>query len=265
MHNIQLMRKRVVIDSFPESVRAYRHGYAIVAVDVIRATTSAITVAALGGRCFPVASINAAHRLATKLKDPLLAGELAGERAPGFEINNSPVELSSWTSIGRPVILLSSSGTKLIREAEACDVVYLACFRNYRSAARHLVNRYARVALIGAGSRGEFRKEDQVCCAWMAKDLMAAGYLPENNRTTGLVERRGAVDPEEILNGKSADYLRHSGQTKDLEFILTHINDLDAAFVMKDGELIAVPAEEPHAIATQSSAANPALEAGTAC
>ncbi|HVA01739.1 MAG TPA: 2-phosphosulfolactate phosphatase [Terriglobia bacterium] len=259
------MRKRVVIDSFPESVQAYRHGYAIVAVDVIRATTSAITAAALGGRCFPVASIDAARDLATKLKDPLLAGELGGERTPGFEINNSPAELSLRTSIGRPVILLSSSGTKLIHEAEACNVVYLACFRNYRYAARHLIDRYARVAVIGAGSRGEFRKEDQVCCAWIAKDLMAAGYLPENNRTIDLVDRWAGVGPEAALNGKSADYLRRSGQTKDLQFIFTHINDLDAAYVMKEGELIAIPAEELQPIAAQRSAGGEALEAGTAC
>src|SRR5512146_202926 len=184
------MRKRVVIDSFPESVRAYRHGYAIVAVDVIRATTSAITAVALGGRCFPVASVDAARSLAAKLKDPLLAGERGGEKTPGFEINNSPVELSSEIAIGRPVILLSSSGTKLIHEAKACDVVYLACFRNSRYTARYLIDRYAKVAVIGAGSRGEFRREDQICCAWIAKDLMAAGYMPENNRTIDLVERR---------------------------------------------------------------------------
>ena len=259
------MRKRVVIDSFPESARAYRHGYAIVAVDVIRATTSAVTVAALGGRCFPVASIDAARRLAAKLKNPLLAGELGGEKIPGFPINNSPVELSSETSIGRPVILLSSSGTKLIREAMACDVVYLACFRNYSSAACHLVERYARVAVIGAGSRSEFRKEDQICCAWIAKDLIAAGYLPENNRTIDLVERRGDDSPESIRDGKSANYLRQTGQTKDLDFILTHINDLGAAFIMKDGELVAVPAEQPVRFASQSSTAKTALETPTAC
>ena len=257
------MHKSVVIDCFPDSVRAYRHGYAIVAVDVIRATTSAITVAANGGRCFPVASIDDARRLVTELKDPLLAGELGGEMAPGFEINNSPAELSLRASIGRPVILLSSSGTKLIHEARACDIVYLACFRNYDYAAYHLADRYARVAVIGAGSRGEFRQEDQMCCAWITKELIGAGYIPENNKTVDLVDRWADEGPEAALDGKSADYLRRSGQTRDLEFIVTHINDLDAAFAMKDGELIAVPAEEPQPAASLSSITNTAPEART--
>lgn len=261
---MQTMRKQFVIDCFPESVQDYHRGYAVVAVDVIRATTSAITVAAASGRCFPVPTVNAAHLLATKLKDPLLAGELSGERAPGFEINNSPVELLSRISVGRPVILLSSSGTKLIHEAEGCDAVFLASFRNYRATANHLTERYARVALIGAGSRGEFRKEDQICCAWIARLLMADGYVSENNRTLDLVERRGAQVPEDILKGKSADYLRRSGQTEDLEFILTHINDVNAAFVMKEGELIKAPLEEPQPVVLERSASRSAWEVPTA-
>jgi 2-phosphosulfolactate phosphatase len=257
------MRKSIAIDCFPENVRAYRHGYAIVAVDVIRATTSAITIAALGGRCFPAASIDDARRLAADLNDPLLSGELDGQLAPGFEINNSPAELAMRTTPGRPVILLSSSGTKLIREASVCDVVYLACFRNYDYTACYLAGRYARVAVIGAGSRGEFREEDQMCCAWIARDLIAEGYMPENNRTIDLVDRWTGEGLEAALRGKSANYLRRSGQIKDLEFVFTHIRDLSATFVMNDGEVITVRVEGTEPFAVESRITNTASEAPT--
>ena len=46
------MSKTVVIDCFPESARHYSEAYAIVAIDVIRATTTAITSVNLGRRCF---------------------------------------------------------------------------------------------------------------------------------------------------------------------------------------------------------------------
>ena len=259
------MRKSVVIDCFPDSVKKYRLGYAIVAVDVIRATTSAITVAALGGRCFTVASVEDALRLRAKLNDPLLAGEIGGEFAPGFDINNSPVELALRTYVGRPVILLSSSGTKLIHEAKACDVVYLACFRNHSYTVSDLRMRYARVAVIGAGSRGEFRKEDQMCCAWIARDLAATGYIPEDRRTVDLINRWNREGPEAAGKGKSADYLRRSGQIQDLEFVLTHINDLRAAYVMKGSEVTALPAGESEPIATSTSIANPVPEVDTVC
>jgi len=48
-----------------------------------------------------------------------------------FEVNNSPAEIAMRTDIERPLVLLSSAGTKLIHAARENDVTYLACFRNY--------------------------------------------------------------------------------------------------------------------------------------
>lgn len=49
------------------------------------------------------------------------------------------------------------------------------------------------------------------------------------------------------IKGKSAAYLRKSGQIEDLEFILAHIDDLQAAFALRDGEVImeAGPCKRP--------------------
>lgn len=233
------MQKQVIIDCFPESARKYRRGYAIVVVDVIRATTSAITIAARGGRCIPVASVDAAFELRQRFRDSLLAGELGGELAPGFEINNSPADLDTLDLCDRPVALLSSSGTRLICEAKGCDIVHLACFRNYAWVARFLEGMHSRVAVIGAGSRGEFREEDQMCCAWIARDLAEMGYATGDHQTLDIIKRWSYAGPEAARNGKSADYLHRSGQINDLEFIISHINDLHAAFVMQDEEVVA--------------------------
>src|ERR1017187_2000053 len=102
------MRPSVVIDCFPESAPRYNHGYAIVAVDVIRATTTIATAVSLGRRCFPVASREAAWGLSAGLHNPLLAGELGGVVPAGFEMDNSPAELAQRTDNSRPLILLSS-------------------------------------------------------------------------------------------------------------------------------------------------------------
>ncbi|HKT10608.1 MAG TPA: 2-phosphosulfolactate phosphatase [Terriglobia bacterium] len=247
------MQKQVVIDCFPESASKYRNGYAVVAVDVIRATTSAITVAAKGGRCLPVPSVDAAFQLKSKLQDPLLAGEIAGVLAPGFQLNNSPAELSMLDINGRSVILLSSSGTRLIHQARECDTVHLACFRNYSFVARHLAGLLPRVAVIGAGSRGEFREEDQMCCAWIARDLAEMGYAPADEMTFNLIRQWATEPPEASLCGKSAEYLRRSGQTRDLEFTLAHINDLHSAYEVRNGEVVTLPDYESHTAFTPST------------
>ena len=53
MKNYKNMPKSFLIDSLPESAANHRSGSAVVAVDVIRATTLAVTAVALGRRCFP--------------------------------------------------------------------------------------------------------------------------------------------------------------------------------------------------------------------
>src|SRR5439155_16577214 len=126
-----MMRKTVVIDCFPESLVSYRKGYAIVAVDVIRATTTAVTAVALGRRCFPVPSLEAAVPLAARLTNPLLVGEHGGCMPYCFDMNNSPADLELRKDVDRPMILLSTSGTKLICGAEESQAMYVACLRNY--------------------------------------------------------------------------------------------------------------------------------------
>src|SRR5947209_19354720 len=148
-----MMHKTVVIDCFPESVQAYRNGYAIVAVDVIRATTTAVTCVALGRSCFPVASIEAAVPLAARLPNPLLVGELGGSMPYGFDLNNSPAALEFRTDTHRPMLLLSTSGTPVICGGAESQAMYVACLRNYTAQAAYLMAHHPTVALIGAGSR----------------------------------------------------------------------------------------------------------------
>lgn len=237
------MRKTVVIDCFPESVQFYRNGYAIVAVDIIRATTTAVTSVELGRKCFPVPSIEAAVPLAARLTNPLLTGELGGSMPYGFEMNNSPAELEDRTDTHRPMILLSTSGTRVICSAEKWQAVYVACLRNFTAQIAYLVDHHSTVAIIGAGSRAEFREEDQLCCAWIAEGLYKMGYEPENARTISIIEQWSGASVDTICKGASAEYLRNSRQIRDLEYILTHIDDLNEVYRYEQGQVIEETAE----------------------
>jgi len=236
------MSNRVVIDYLPESVRRYRESYAVVAVDVIRATTTAISCVAQGWRCFPVPSIEYALPLAARLHHPLLVGELGGNMPYGFDVTNSPAKLATRPDMTRPIILLSSSGTRLIHEAAEGTAVYLACMRNYAATSQYIAGRHQRVAVIGAGTRGEFREEDQMCCALVAAGLVERGYECEDAATKELIDRWVNAPLDAWMGSKSVKYLRDSDQLDDLEFVKTHIADLSAAFVLKHGEVTLVSA-----------------------
>jgi 2-phosphosulfolactate phosphatase len=227
----------VVIDVEPPSMARYADGWAVVAIDVVRATTTAVTAVATGRRCFPVGSLDDAVRVHAKLDNAILAGELGGAMPFGFDENNSPVALLQRQDTERPVVLLSTSGTQLLADVRPREALYAACLRNVAAQVDHLAGRHDRVAVIGAGTRGEFREEDQLCCAWIAEGLIGRGYQPERT-TAEIVARWSGAPLSALATGASARYLLASGQRHDLDFVLSHHDDLNAVFAVEDGELL---------------------------
>ena len=242
------MKPSFVIDCFAEHGLRYRAGYAVIAVDVIRATTVAITAVAARWRCFPVATLDQAVELASTMRNPLLMGELSGDMPECFEMNNSPAELACRADNHRPVVLLSSNGTKLIAEAAASDLIYLACLRNFRAAARYVAGKHERIAIIGAGSRGEFREEDAMCCAWIGELLASQGYAPEDAATAEVIAKWSGAPASGFIGSKSVDYLRRTNQLQDLDYVLEHVDDLNAAYAMDRGELVECDRPKPIAV-----------------
>lgn len=232
------MEKIVAIDYLPESALRYGAGWAVVAVDVIRATTTAITASAAGWRCFPAPTIDAARAIAKRLKNPILAGEWGGNIPPGFEMDNSPAMLMRRSDTHRPLVMVSSSGTKLIHGAARADALYLSCFRSYSALPEYLAGHHTQVAIIGAGSKGEFREEDQACCAWIAWRLMRHSYAPVNARTAVLATRWRDRRPDACLSSRSVAFLKRTGRLEDLDFIFSHIDDLPRIFTVQNGEVL---------------------------
>ena len=233
-----MKKQTVVIDCFPESADRYRTRYAIVVIDVIRASTTATTALALGRRVLPARTSDEASVKAATLQNPLLAGELGGNKPFGFDITNSPAQIARRTDVDRPMVFVSSSGTQLLVNAAGAEAVYVACLRNATAVARHLIARHPRVAVLGAGTRGQFRREDQFGCALVARQLIDAGYSAETPATIEIVERWRSTPVDVIRGGRSAEYLRRSGQEDDLEFVLGHLDDLETVPSLVDGELI---------------------------
>lgn len=211
---------------------------ALVAVDVIRATTTAVTAVALGWRCFPVPSIEAVARVQPKLDRPLLVGELGGHMPHGFDLTNSPAAIAKRTDVWRPIILLSTSGTRLV--CAASGGVYLGCLRNHDALVQHLAAHHGNVTIAGVGTRGEFREEDALCCAWIAAGLIQAGYTVKDAATMDLITQWADRPADAFVGGKSTEYLRATNQLDDLQFILDHVNDLDWVAYRADDEVIRV-------------------------
>jgi 2-phosphosulfolactate phosphatase len=228
---------QVTIGCFHEHLPPVAREATVVAIDVIRATTTAITAVAAGHRLYPAGSMEAAVRLAADLERPILAGELGGLQPYGFDMQNSPCEMEDLNSASRPIILLSTSGTRLMAEAAERGVCLAACLRNARAQGRHLAAASPNVVILGADSRGEFRDEDRLCAARIARVLVEAGHSIANRFTSEVLERWGDAPDDAFLGGRSAKYLRDTAQEHDLEFVLGHVEDLSSVYSVQAGEL----------------------------
>ena len=227
----------VTIGCFHEHLPPVAREAAVVAIDVIRATTTAITAVAAGHRLYPAATMETAVRLAADLERPLLAGELGGLQPYGFDMQNSPAEMEDLKDTSRPIILLSTSGTRLMGEAADRGSCHPACLRNARAQAEFLAKAGEDAVILGADSRGQFRDEDRLCAARIGRALVAAGYTPTDRLTNEVLERWGDAPDDAFLEGRSAKYLRDTAQEHDLEFVLSHIDDLRSVYTLQNGEV----------------------------
>lgn len=207
-------------------------GSAVVAIDVIRASTTAITAVAAGRRCLLAASPADARSLAARTGHALLAGEVGGEMPPDFDLQNSPADLLARADADRPVVLVSTSGVPLMLAAAPLAPVHVASLRNARAAADGLAGAHRRIAILGADREGRLRREDALCAARIAGRLVERGYAPQDAVTQRLLRRWGDAPDRSLLGGRSEAYLRSSGQAHDLEFVLSHIDDLDASYIV---------------------------------
>lgn len=237
------MKQSFIIDALPERAAHYRDTHAIAVVDVFRATTVIVTALSCGHRIYPVASVVEAMNVAGHLRNPIFAGEQAGIKPDGFDLNNSPAAVAALEG-SDPIVLLSSAGTQLLAYARGASDIYVACLRNFTATATHLAAAGGRVALIGAGTRGQPRPEDQMVCAWIGQRLLEDGLDVENESTLKEVAAWRDADPKVITSSPSADYLRDTNQTQDIDFVLHHVDDVDAIALYNGQQVTLLPTVE---------------------
>lgn len=100
---------------------------AVVAIDVLRAFTTAAYAFAAGARHIVlVDSVEEALAAKAALPGSLAMGEDHGRRPPGFDFSNSPVEVASADLAGRVLIQRTSAGTRGVVAARAATRLWCA-------------------------------------------------------------------------------------------------------------------------------------------
>ncbi len=141
-------------------------GRAVVVIDVLRATTTICAALDHGARAvIPAADTEDAARLAQALdrRDVVLAGERNLDPIPGFQVGNSPAEMTAETVRGRSVVMTTTNGTRALLAAGHGKAVIIAAGVNLTAAgarARELLADHGDLLIICGGREGGFGIDD---------------------------------------------------------------------------------------------------------
>lgn len=232
--------RSVVVDSVSETPVHQPGCDAIVLIDVLCDTTTLVTSVSQRRQTVPSPNAPAALQVARTLREPLLAASDTETWRAGFEMFNSPSALAARTD-ARPLVLSCWIGAALAENAHAWPEVYLACFRNLSATARHLALHHQRVLILNAPHDTDVRCEDQLAAGRIVSVLVEAGFTPVGLGTRETVDRWGRADFSLAAWGRSAEELRRRRRTADVEFVLSHVDDLDTVCLHTKGRLVDVP------------------------
>ena len=132
-------------------------------IDVFRASTTVLCLMEHGADEVTVTgSVQSA--LDWKKKGYVVIGERAGHRVAGFDLDNSPYQVSQREWDSHSPVLTTSNGTRALVAVRESARVIMAGFRNLDAAADYLLgSNQHQIALIPIGASGEPRAEDELC------------------------------------------------------------------------------------------------------
>jgi len=179
-----------------------------VIIDVFRAFTVECFLADMHvGKIIPMGSAQECLDMKKTNPDYFLIGERNGIKIDGFDLGNSPSQLTTGPSLeGRTVVHSTSAGTQGIILATGATEILTGSFVNAAAIARYIKQKNPEtVTLVGMGLGGTEPTEEDVLCAQYIKALILGenpnihAELADLSRTSGhkfFVKNNEAAFPE---------------------------------------------------------------------
>lgn len=201
--------------------KSYSEDVAIM-VDVLRASTTMTVAMENFSQIIPVKSIEEAERLAKKY-DAVLAGERRGAAIEGFDVGNSPVEISKFN--GKVLVITTSNGTRILEGMKA--KVLIGSFINANAVAKKAMDiADNHIEIVMGGEEGRFAIEDFLGAGEIIRNLTDCN-LDEMALAAYMSSCNYDMVNDAIINSRSAHRLFELGLSNDVDFcVRRNIYDL---------------------------------------
>lgn len=230
---------------YKSSLDAAKRGAVIIAIDVLRCSSSIVTGLANGAKAvIPAQSVRKARAL-SKMHGAILAGERRGLKPEGFELGNSPFEFTRKTVQGRTIVLTTTNGTKAILLGRKARNLLVGSLLNLSATAK-LASRMAEssrcgITIVTAGKRGKFSLEDFLCAGALSDRFSRrGGELDDGCIAAAHAYREVSSDlGSAVREGLHARYLKSIDLDDDVTYC-TQIDLFDIAAVLRKDRVVAV-------------------------
>ena len=166
----------------------------VIIIDVFRAfTTAAIAFDHGATRITLVAEVEEALELHRRGVGDLVMGEVDGKRPEGFDMGNSPYEITPVDLAGKSIVQSTRAGTVGVAAAANADTIYLGSFV-VAQATVDAIRREdpALVSIIAMGDQGRVRSDEDEHCALFLRNLLE-GRSPDPAAVRSLIMEGGAT------------------------------------------------------------------------
>jgi 2-phosphosulfolactate phosphatase len=203
-------------------VPASLKGQTALVIDVLRASTTMIFALASGAAAIePVGDSAEARRRRTAAGNgAVLAGERRGDTVPGFDLGNSPLEMTRARVGGKTVIFTTSNGTRALLACREAAGIGVAGVVNVSAAARWAVGEGRDLTVVCAGERGAKSLEDHVCAGLVVHAvarLVPDAVLSPSAQDARAEAARYRDDVKRLATDSAwARHLRRSGRAGDV-------------------------------------------------
>jgi len=232
---------RVEVCFSPEEFDLYKQEYtAVVAIDVLRATTAICTAFQHGAeKMIPVSTVEEARAL--KDEGFLAGAERNGQIVEGFDFGNSPYSYMGENIKGQTLVLTTTNGTKAINRAAKTHKVYVGALVNLDAVIKLFKDHPTDVLLLASGWQGKFNLEDSICAGAITEALLESGmYMSDEDSTIAAMFLFKKAKDNYFGFLKASSHrrrLKNLNLNKDIKYCLTP-NQTDVIPVYRDGALV---------------------------
>ena len=166
----------------------------VIIIDVFRAfTTAAIAFDHGVTQITLAAEVEEALELHGKGVGDLVMGEVDGKRPDGFDMGNSPFEITPVELAGKSIVQSTRAGTVGVAAATRADSIYLGSFVVAQATVDAIRKEDpALVSIIAMGDQGRVRSDEDEHCALFLRNLLE-GRNPDPAAVRSLIMEGGAT------------------------------------------------------------------------